>query len=310
MIEKKEIPMTDATTDVICPFLIDSGLSRGQAVRLNATLDTIISQHDYPEPVGVLVAQAGVLTALLASTIKYDGVFTLQIQGKGAVSVLAVDLTTDGQMRGYARFDADAVEKAAANAEKGQIAAFFGEGTLAFNVETKDQSYQGVIALNQPTLADCVLEYFKQSEQIETALKIAVATPSQSGKGWTGAAVMLQRMPMDRQIARELKEEEIDDLWNTSVVLLHSATPEELLDSGLPLEKLLYRLYHLNDLHFFMQKTIKFGCRCSQEKVIEMLRRFPKQDRSEMAVDGKIKVDCQFCGKSYVLDLKDLDAEG
>lgn len=303
--------MTDATTDVICPFLIDSGLSRGQAVRLTSSLDTIISQHNYPEPIGILMAQAAVLTALLASTIKFDGVFTLQIQGQGPVSVLAVDITTDGSIRGYARFDAAAVEKAqkaVTEENAAPVQAFFDNGTLSFNVETKDQSYQGIVALDQPTLAECVLEYFKQSEQIQTALKIAVSTPAQTGKGWTGAAVMLQRMPMDRQIARELKETEIEDLWNTAVVLLHSATQKELLDTDLALEKLLYRLYHLNNLHFFIQKAIKFGCRCSKDKVIEMLRRFPEQDRKEMAVDGKIKVDCQFCGKSYTLTLKDLDA--
>ena len=302
--------MTEATTDIICPFLIDSGLSRGQAVRLTSSLDTIISQHNYPEPIGILIAQCAVLAALLASTIKFDGVFTLQIQGKGPVSLLATDITTDGRIRGYARFDETAVEKAYQLVEQKKenpVQAFFKNGTLSFNVETGDQSYQGIVALDQPTLEECVLEYFKQSEQIQTALKINVATPQQTGKGWIGAAVMLQRMPMDRQIARELKEEEIDDLWNTAVVLLHSVTPQELTDTELSLEKLLYRLYHLNNLHFFIQKAIKFGCRCSQEKVIEMLKRFPEQDRQEMAVDGEIKVDCQFCGKSYTLTLEDLD---
>ncbi len=303
--------MTDATTDVICPFLIDSGLSRGQAVRLTSSLDTIISQHHYPESIGLLIAQSAVLTALLASTIKFDGVFTLQIQGKGPVSLLATDITTDGRIRGYARFDEKAAEEAYKNVQEGSenpVQAFFKDGTLSFNVETGDQSYQGIVGLDQPTLAQCVLEYFKQSEQIETALQIEVATPQQTGKGWIGSAVMLQRMPMDRQIARELKEEEINDLWQTAVVLLHSVRTQELLDTDLSLEKLLYRLYHLNNLHFFIQKAIKFGCRCSQEKVIEMLKRFPEQDRQEMAVDGEIKVDCQFCGKSYTLTLKDLDA--
>ena len=304
--------MTEKTTDVICPFLIDSGLSRGQAVRLTDSLDTIISQHAYPEPIGRLVAQAAVLTTLLASTIKYDGVFTLQVQGDGAVSLLAVDMTTEGTIRGYARFDGEKVEAARASVEKDGVpetAAYFGGGTLSFNVENKDQSYQGVVALDKPTLAECVSEYFKQSEQIPTELKTAVASPAETGKGWTGGAVMLQRMPMDRQLARELSDKEIDDLWNTSVVLLHSTTDAELLDESLSPEKLLYRLYHLNDLHFFMPKTVKFACRCSQEKVIEMLRKFPEQDRKEMAVDGKIKVDCQFCGKSYSLTLKDLESE-
>ena len=302
--------MTDATTDVICPFLIDSGLSRGQAVRLHKTLDTIISQHNYPEPIGILIAQSALLTALLASTIKFDGVFTLQIQGKGPVSMLAVDMTTDGKMRGYSRFDEAAVTEAHKKVTDGApvVPSFFSEGTLSFHVEMKDQSYQGITALDQPTLADCVSEYFKQSEQIATALKIEVATPDETGKGWIGSALMLQRLPFDQKIAQSIPESEITDLWETAVVLLHSATKKEMTDTGLSLEKLLYRLYHANNLHFFIQKAIEFGCRCSKDKVIQMLRSFSEQDRREMIIDGVIKVDCQFCGKSYTLTSEDLNA--
>ncbi len=295
--------MTDATTDIICPFLIDSGLSRGQAVRLQKTLDTIISRHDYPESIGVLISQSALLTALLASIIKFDSVFTLQIQGSGPVSMLAIDMTADGKMRGYSRFDETAVAEAYEKVRNGaaSVPVFFKEGTLSFHVETGNQSYQGITALNQPSLADCVSEYFKQSEQISTALKIEVAPPSETGKGWIGSAVMLQRLPFDKKIANEIQRETADDLWETASVLLHSATKKEMLDEGLSLEKLLYRLYHANNLHFFIQKAIQFGCRCSREKVIAMLKSFPEQDRQEMAVDGKIKVDCQFCGKSYTV---------
>ena len=301
--------MTDATTDIICPFLIDSGLSRGQAVRLQGTLDTIISQHNYPEPIGILIAQSALLTALLASVIKFDSVFTLQIQGSGPVSMLAVDMTADGKMRGYSRFDEKAVAEAYKKIQKegmAPIPAFFKEGTLSFHVEMKDQSYQGITALDQPTLADCVLAYFKQSEQIDTVLKIEVAPPSETGKGWIGAALMLQRLPFDKKIAKSFQENEIADLWETASVLLHSATKKEMLDSELSLEKLLYRLYHSNNLHFFIQKAIQFGCRCSKDKVIKMLKSFSDQDRQEMFIDGTIKVDCQFCGKSYTLSLDDL----
>ena len=301
--------MTDATTDIVCPFLIDSGLTRGQAVRLQKTLDTIISQHNYPEPIGILIAQSALLTALLASIIKFDSVFTLQIQGSGPVSMLAVDMTADGKMRGYSRFDESAVDTAYKEIlEKNSdfVSSFFKEGTLSFHVEMKDQSYQGITALDQPTLADCVLAYFKQSEQIATALKIEVATPSQTGKGWIGSALMLQRLPVDKKISESFQENEIDDLWETAVILLHSATKEEMLDENLSLEKLLYRLYHSNNLHFFIQKSIQFGCRCSKDKVIKMLKSFSEQEQQEMAVDGKIKVDCQFCGKSYILTSEDL----
>ena len=302
--------MTETTADVICPFLIDSGLSRGQAVRLQETLDTIISRHDYPEEIGVLIAQSAVLTAMLASVIKFDSVFTLQIQGSGPVSMLAVDMTADGKMRGYSRFEEEAVCEAYGRIKDNkaeQVPALFKEGTLSFHVETKDQTYQGITALDKPTLAECVLEYFKQSEQIETVLKIEVATPRETGKGWIGTGLMLQRLPFDKKIAESLRKNEIDDLWETASILLHSATKKEMTDTGLPLEKLLYRLYHANNLHFFMQKTLQFGCRCSKEKVINVLKSFSERERQEMIVDGKIKVDCQFCGKSYILEPDDLN---
>ena len=303
--------MTETTTDIICPFLIDSGLSRGQAVRLQKTLDTILSQHDYPEPIGILIAQSAVLTALLASIIKFDSVFTLQIQGSGPVSMLAIDMTADGKMRGYSRFDEAALLEAYKQVQDKkleQVPAFFKEGTLSFHVETHDQNYQGITALEQPTLAGCVLEHFKQSEQIDTALKIEVATPQQTGKGWTASALMLQRLPFDKKIAESFQKNEADDLWETACVLLYSATKEEMIDENLSLEKLLYRLYHANNLHFFIQKEIQFGCRCSKDKVINMLKNFSEQDRQDMTVNGTIKVDCQFCGKSYTLGLEDLNA--
>ena len=201
--------MTDATTDIVCPFLIDSGLTRGQAVRLQKTLDTIISQHNYPEPIGILIAQSALLTALLASIIKFDSVFTLQIQGSGPVSMLAVDMTADGKMRGYSRFDESAVNKAYEDIQEKNadfVPAFFKEGTLSFHVETNDQSYQGITALDQPTLADCVLAYFRQSEQIATALKIEVDPPSQTGKGWIGSALMLQRLPVDKNFPNRFRK--------------------------------------------------------------------------------------------------------
>ena len=104
-------------------------------MRLNKTLDTIISQHDYPEPIGVLIAQCAVLTAMLASVIKFDSVFTLQVQGAGSVSMLAVDMTADGKMRGYSRFDEAAVIDAYRQIQEKkseQVPAFFKEGTLSF----------------------------------------------------------------------------------------------------------------------------------------------------------------------------------
>ena len=299
--------MTDTSENIVQPYLIDSGMSRGQAVRLTSVLDTIIGQHGYPESVGRFLSEAAVLTVLLASSVKYDGVFSLQIQSDGAISMLVIDLTTTGQIRGYAQFDEAALKQAEQipDEKENLVSHYFGNGTLAFMTEHDGQSYQGVVALEKASLTACVLEYFRQSEQIDTEIRLAVDAPD--GKhGWIAGAVLLQKMPFDAKTAELLKKEEVDDLWNTTTVLLKSLQDSEIFDTTLSLEKLLFRLFNRNDLHFFMPKKIEFGCRCSKEKVIEMLKRFSLQDRKEMAVDGAIKIDCRFCGKSYTLTLKDL----
>ncbi len=305
--------MQEQTTDIICPFIIDSGLSRGQAVRLGPSLDTMLSKHAYPEEIGFLISKACLFATLLSSTIKFEGVFTLQIQGKGIVSLLAVDVTTSGDLRSYARFDEEQLERLRGKGDshealfKNEVETFFQEGTLSFSVETNAQSYQGVVALEEKTLEACLLSYFKKSEQIETSLSLCVGSPHMTGKGWIAGAVMIQRMPMDKKILESLSPEAIEDLWQTSLALLHSLRDEELLDEELLLEKLLYRLYHLNDLHFFTTKVIRFGCRCSERRVREMLARFSEQDRLDMVVNERINVDCQFCGNSYTFTLKDLE---
>lgn len=292
--------------NVIQPFLIDAGMSRGQAVRLTSVLDTIIDQHQYPEQIGKLLAEAAVLTAMLASSVKYDGVFTLQIQGKGAVTGLVVSLTTSGQMRGYVHFD-DASLKKLDSTQQHDVTDYFGEGTLAFTAEQAGQTYQGIIALDKKTLTDCVLAYFEQSEQIDTQIKVAI-TPPEKEHGWIAGAVLLQKMPFDSKLTEQLGTDQLNELWQTSVVLLRSLTDSEMTDTSLDLEKLLYRLYHQNDLHYFPKKSFNFGCHCSKEKVLNMLKTFSKQDLDEMTVDGKISIDCQFCGKSYTITPSEIGA--
>ncbi len=299
--------------DAAYSFVIDGGLTRGHAVRLSETLDTILSQHDYPQAVGLLLGEAVGLSALLCSSIKYDGVFTLQIQGDGPVSTLVVNQTSEGNIRAYARFDESALNAAVKAREEQKTAAvpaYFGQGALSFMVDQKgaSESYQGIIALERPTLTECVHQYFRDSEQIGTAIRLSVAPPDE-GNGWRCGAVMIQKMPSAGKTSEYSGEEEIDELWRTAVILLNSATDKELTDMNLPVEKLVNRLYHLNDLQIFMPKMLKFGCRCSQEKVIEMLKSFSPQDIDDMIVDGKITVDCQFCGRRYTLTSKDLIQE-
>jgi len=173
--------------DQALPFQLDALGVRGRLVRLGPTLDDIIERHGYPLAVARPLAEAMVLCACLATSLKYDGIFTLQISGDGPIRLLVTDLTTDGALRGYAQFDSWklAVALGAGNhdAPDGYVPKLFGRGRLAFTVDQGQHTerYQGVVPLEGATLADCAHTYFRQSEQLPTGIKIAARRTSENG---------------------------------------------------------------------------------------------------------------------------------
>ena len=58
------------------------------ASRLAAPVNSILARHDYPDAVSEMTAEAMALAACLSTTLKFDGVFTLQAKGDGAVKTL------------------------------------------------------------------------------------------------------------------------------------------------------------------------------------------------------------------------------
>ena len=97
--------------DTCTSFHISDGAYRGRLVRLNDVINTILTKHSYPLPVSAVIAESSVLAALLASSLKYDGLFTLQTESNGPVSTVAVDVKSDGTMRACAKFDEEHLAK-------------------------------------------------------------------------------------------------------------------------------------------------------------------------------------------------------
>ena len=160
--------------DLIRPFQIEGMTVRGRLVRLGPTLHQILTRHDYPDLVSQLLGQAVALSSALAGALKYNGVFTLQTKGDGPLSIMVADVKTPGDLRGYAQFDADAIAAVQPNANP-SIPRLLGAGHIAFTVDqgTRTERYQGIVALEGQSLADCAHNYFRESEQIETAIVLA-----------------------------------------------------------------------------------------------------------------------------------------
>lgn len=297
------------TSDILQPFLIDARSIRGRLVRLGPSLDAMLAGHDYPTPVAARVAEAAALAATLAGALKYTGIFTLQIQADGAIPLLVVDITSEGDFRGYARFDEEKLAAAdKADPEMGPVPRYIGKGFLAFTVDQgpDTERYQGIVELTGKSLEECAKLYFEQSEQLETATLLA-ARPPKGDEGWQAAALMIQRMPLG-PTSPILTAEEADENWNRAVILLSSAKESELFDSSLPAAGLLHRLYHAEQLELHEARSLRMRCRCSPERVEATLKSFPRAEMEELKDEnGHIVVTCEYCKSSYSFAEGDLD---
>jgi molecular chaperone Hsp33 len=300
--------------DSVLPFQLDQLGVRGRLVRLGSSLDEIIERHHYPLAVARPLAEAMTLCAALATSLKYDGIFTLQISGDGPVRLLVTDLTTDGALRGYAQFDSWKLAIAlggSGEAPAGYVPRLFGHGRLAFTVDQGQhtQRYQGVVPLEGPTLADCAHTYFRQSEQLPTGIKIAARRDERDGSGrWRAAALMVQQMPEFDAGRLDIDPEQREDDWRKAVILMASATEAEMLDPALTGPRLLLRLFHAERPRVFVRRSFAARCRCSRERIDRVLRSIRREELNDLRdTTGRVAVKCEFCSTEYAYDDRDLD---
>jgi molecular chaperone Hsp33 len=298
--------------DAIQPFMIEDMRLRGRLVRLGAAVDAIVTRHDYPEPVAALLAETLVLACTLANTIKYEGVFTLQAQGDGPVRLLVADVTSAGHVRAYAGLDRPRFDGLSKAAPGNPVPRYLGAGHLAFTVDqgARTERYQGIVDLAGATLAACAQHYFRQSEQIQTVIHLAVG--KRTGK-WRAGGLMVQRLPRDQHFdtawnMQSLAEEEREDDWRKVAALVSSVKDAELLDPMLAPPQLLYRLFHEDGVRLYRRRPLADRCRCSRERAGNTLRMLGRRELDDAKVDGAVVVTCQFCNRHERFDDRDLDA--
>lgn len=307
----------EAQDDTVTAFQVDALDLRGRIVRLGSTLDAVLAHHDYPPTVKRVVGEAVALAVLLGSSLKFEGRFILQTQTDGPVDMVVADFVSPDKIRAYARFDKDAL----AEAEKRNAtapAALLGRGHLAMTIDQgiSANRYQGVVALDGEGLEAAAHEYFQQSEQIPTRVRLAVGEemrPGGQASSWRAGGLLAQFLPDDPSRARmvdmppgdapegtaphALAE---DDAWVEARSLVATLEDVELLDKDLASERLLYRLFHERGVRVFEPLAIAAHCSCSRERVAGVLASFSQEDRRGMIQDdGKVTVTCEFCGRAY-----------
>jgi molecular chaperone Hsp33 len=307
-----------AGDDAIRPFHVDALDIRGRAIQMGPVLDAILSKHDYPPPVARVLGEAIVLGVLLGSSLKSGARFTLQTKTDGPISMLVVDYRGSGDIRAYASFTNASVETAEAQG----AGVLLGKGVLAMTIDPGPpmSRYQGVVPLDGDGLEAVAHEYFRQSEQIPTKVRLAVAEMHVRAEGtlrrsWRAGGLIAQFLPEapgrikqrdlpggDRPAAGEVIETPDDDAWVEARSLVSTVEDHELLDPDVPVDRLLYRLFHERGVRVFDARPVAANCNCSRERVEGILRQFSAEEIAESIEDGEITVTCEFCGTRYGFD--------
>ncbi len=306
-------PAPAARNDGLHPFLIENIDVRGRLVCLGPAIDAILARHDYPEPVARLLGETVTLAAVLAGSIKYDGVFTLQAQGDGPVRLLVADVTAEGHLRGYASVDRNRYAALSDKSPSNPVPRLLGAGHLAFTVDQggNTERYQGIVELTGATLAACAQHYFRQSEQIDSVIHLAF---ERGAAGWRSGGIAVQRLPRshsEREAAwsmAPLADEDREDGWRRVAASISTVKESELADAIHRPERLLYRLFNEDGVRLFRKRPLTDRCRCSRERAAATLRMLPRAELDDMKIDGRVVVTCQFCNRHEQFDDANLDA--
>lgn len=271
-------------------FLFDDHDVRGELVALQESYRQVLSKHAYPAPVARLLGEMLAAAALLAGNLKFEGLLVLQARSSGPVPLLMVECSSERELRGIARYHAEQV------GEEAGLRELMPEGVLAMTIDPKiGQRYQGIVALEGATLADCLSAYFETSEQLPTRFWL-------EADGSRARGLLLQALPADRQ----RDPEERQATWEHLATLADTLRTEELL--GLGNEVLLHRLYHQEQVRLFDPQALQFRCSCSRERSARALVSLGEADALQLLQEqgGVLSIDCQFCNHHYEFDAADV----
>ncbi|MEP0174390.1 MAG: Hsp33 family molecular chaperone HslO [Paraglaciecola sp.] len=280
--------------DQLHRYLFNQGNVRGELVRLQSSYQAILDSYPYPSVIQKLLGELMAATSLLTATLKFKGDIAIQIQGKGPLSYAVINGTDKQQMRGVARWDEELTELPEAFSELVQ------KGVLVITITPeKGERYQGMVALDKPTLAECIEGYFEQSEQLATKVILRTQFSDDAAKA---CGMFLQVLPTSSQTT-----EKTDTDFDHLSTLTDTIKDEELF--LLSANDILHRLYHQEEVELFEPTSVIFKCSCSKDRSAQALTSVSKDELLDIvAKDGDIKMNCQYCHAEYSFDSIDVES--
>ncbi len=268
--------------DQLNRYLFDNAHVRGELVQASSTYQEIINNHQYPQVINLLLGELLVATSMLTALLKFEGNIAVQLQGDGPVSVVVVNGDDQQMLRGVARVEGEVTSN--------KLTEIFTKGYMVITITpNQGERYQGIVALDKDTLAECLEAYFEQSEQLKTHFWLRSDEENAAG-------MMIQALP---------DESGTDDDYDNLRQLTATIKDEELFT--LEANTILNRLYHQEEVRVFEPQDLSFSCSCSRERsgaaIISVGR---EEAESIIQEQGKITMHCDYCNTEYLFSGTDV----
>jgi molecular chaperone Hsp33 len=280
--------------DLLHRYLFNQGNVRGEMVRLQHSYQAILDSYHYPPVIRDILGELMAAASLLTATLKFEGDIAIQLQSEGPLSYAVINGTHHQQLRGVARWDETLVELPS------EFNLLLRKGVLVITITPlQGERYQGMVALDKPSLAECIEGYFEQSEQLATKVILRTQHTPDNAKS---CGLFLQILPTS-SAATQSSETDFEHLCHITQTIKDS----ELFE--LPAEDILHRLYHQEDITIYPASKVLFKCNCSKERSAKALLAVQKQELLEIvSEDGDIAMNCQYCHAEYRFDGIDVES--
>lgn len=272
------------------------GNIRGVGIQATELVRSLAQLHSLRGEAAQGLGEAVMGAMLLASYCKPGERVNLNIRGSLKFKQALVDAYPDGSVRGYL-IEVDANESAAAIArDKGP----WGDGLLSV-LRTKSaeqgQPYIGTVPLLTGYLAKDLTFYWVQSEQIPSAVGLAVNLNA-DGIVASAGGFLVQALPgaNDREV--RAIEQHINDLESLAAQMTKDMDPIQLLS----------KIFQDTAFVLLEEKPLRFECSCSWQRVERALALVGVTELTSMlSEDNEASVRCDFCTKQYRVDAAGLE---
>lgn len=294
-------------------FMCDGAPVRGEIVSIGSAWQAVLERRNDPPAIRRILGDFVGAATLLSASLKFDGTLIIQAQSKGPIQLLVVECTSNLSMRATVKLAVDPSE-IADDASLGELLDASNTGRLVITLDPTNREpgqppYQGIVALQEhsgtvikpvSSAAEAIALYMQNSEQLDTRIWLASSDTHVGG-------LLLQRLPNSGGHAH-LDPQTAAEGWSRIQTLGETITNEELLT--LSPETILRRLFleesTENGVRSFPVRPVSFSCRCSRNKVADVLRMIGEEEvQSILAEQGAVETICDFCAKPYRFDAVD-----